>query len=245
MWFVVAVTAVGVLGSLSRGGEIASFAALITIAVVTTKVAKAFLLLAVATLAIVAAGIVVGLVPTSVTDPIGQALGVSNVDVVNPTPITWSTAERLAHMEAGLHMFADYPFLGVGIGNYPARYPKYRVAPVWGPNLGHAHNYYINIAAEAGVVGFAAYLFLFGSAMVICGRTYRRATDPLGRALGLGGLAVLIGFSCHQFFDDLLVHGIEVQMALIMAMVTRSALTAPEPVVEPAELAAQPVPPVD
>ncbi len=245
MWFVVAVTAVGVLGSLSRGGEIASLAALITIAVVTTKVAKAFLLLAVATLAIVAAGIVVGLVPTSVTDPIGQALGVSNVDVVNPTPITWSTAERLAHMEAGLHMFADYPFLGVGIGNYPARYPKYRVAPVWGPNLGHAHNYYINIAAEAGVVGFAAYLFLFGSAMVICGRTYRRATDPLGRALGLGGLAVLIGFSCHQFFDDLLVHGIEVQMALIMAMVTRSALTAPEPVVEPAELAAQSVPPVD
>ena len=228
MWFVVAVTAAGVLGSLSRGGELAAFAALLTIAVIRTKIVKSFLLLAVAAGAIIAAGLVVGLIPGSVTDPVAQGLGIANVDVINPNQFDWSTAERLAHMEAGLHMFADHPYLGVGIGNYPAQYPNYRVAPVWNANLGHAHNYYINIAAEAGVVGFAAYLFLFGSAMVICVRTYRRSTDPFGQALGLGGLAVLVAFSSHQFFDDLLVHGIEVQLALIMAMVSRCGLTAPE-----------------
>jgi hypothetical protein len=35
-------------------------------------------------------------------------------------------------------------------------------------------------------------------------------------------LAVLVGFSFHQFFDDLLVHGMEVQIGLIMAAVTRA-----------------------
>jgi O-antigen ligase len=229
MWLVVAVTAAGILGSLSRGGELGSVAALLTIGLARTKVVKAFLLLAVATGALVAAGLVVGLLPGSLTDPIAQGLGIANVDVVNPNQFDWSTAERLAHMEAGLHMFADHPYIGVGIGNYPAQYPNYRVAPVWNANLGHAHNYYINIAAEAGVVGFAAYILLFGSAMAVCVRTYRRATnDPFGQMLGLGGLAVLVAFSSHQFFDDLLVHGIEVQLALIMAMVTRCALTAPE-----------------
>ncbi len=234
MWLVVAVTAAGILGSLSRGGELGSVAALLTIGLARTKIVKAFLLVAVATGALVAAGLVVGLLPGSLTDPIAQGLGIANVDVVNPNSVDWSTAERLAHMEAGLHMFADHPYLGVGIGNYPAQYPNYQVAPVWGPNLGHAHNYYINIAAEAGVIGFAAYILLFGSAMAICLRTYRRSTEPFGKTLGLGGLAVLIAFSSHQFFDDLLVHGIEVQLALIMAMVTRCGLTTPEePTTEP------------
>jgi len=222
MWLVTLATAVGVLGSLSRGGELAAAAGLLTIALATTKAVRGFILMGVAVVALVAAGVVAGVLPTAVVDPVTAGLGLANVDVTNPTPVTWSTAERLAHMEAGLNMFADHWWLGVGIGNYPAQYDKYRVPGPWTANLGHAHNYYINIAAEAGTVGFAAYLFLFGSAMVICVRSYRRSPDALGRAISLGGLAALVGFSCHQFFDDLLVHGMEVQIGLIMALVTRA-----------------------
>jgi len=234
MWLVTIVTAAGVLGSLSRGGELAAAAALITIALATTKVIRGFLLLGVAVIALVGAGVVAGVLPTAVVDPVTAGLGINNVDVANPTEYTWSTAERLAHMEAGLNMFADHWWLGVGIGNYPAQYDKYRVAGPWDANLGHAHNYYINIAAEAGAVGLAAYLFLFGSGMVVCVRSYRQAPDALGRAISLGGLAMLVGFSCHQFFDDLLVHGMEVQIGLIMAMVTRAGYGLPEsPTSEP------------
>ncbi len=222
MWFVALVTAAGVLGSLSRGGEIGSAAALITIAAFTSKLTKPFLLLGAVVLATAIAAAVVGAVPSTYSDAVLQGFGIANIDVSNPSPETWNVAERLAHMEAGLHMFADHPFLGVGIGNYPAQYANYRVAPVWGPDLGHAHNFYINIAAEAGAIGFAAYLFLIGSAMYICIQAYRRAPDALGRAISLGGLAILVGYSFHQFFDNLFVHGMEVQLALIMAAVTRA-----------------------
>ena len=63
--------------------------------------------------------------------------------------------------------------LGVGIGNYPVVYPRYQVAPVWIHPLGHAHNYYVNVAAEAGVVGVAAFLIVLVSAFVIATHLYR------------------------------------------------------------------------
>jgi O-antigen ligase len=165
-------------------------------------------------------GALFGLVPASVTDTVATALGVNNVDVVNPTPLTWPVAERLAHMLAGLHMFLDHPWLGVGIGNYPAAYPRYQVAPVWVNPLGHAHNYYINIAAEAGVVGLAAFLVLLVWAFVIAARLYRRAADPWARTIALGALGVLATVAVHSFFDDIFVHAMEAQLALVMGMAT-------------------------
>jgi O-antigen ligase len=125
-------------------------------------------------------------------------------------------------MESGLAMWADHPILGVGIGNYPAVYDHYRVADVWGPNLGHAHNYFINIGAEAGAFGEAAWLLLLISSVVIGARSFRRARDPLTRAAAVGGLCVMVGFAAHMFFDDLFVHGLEVQIALVMVLATRA-----------------------
>ena len=144
----------------------------------------------------------------------------NNVDLVNPTPLTWPVAERLAHMLAGLHMFQDHQWLGVGIGNYPALYPAYQVAPVWKNPLGHAHNYYINVAAEAGVVGLAAFLILLVSAFAIVVYLYRRAADPLARTLALGTLGVLVTVAVHSFFDDIFVHAMEAQLALVVGMAT-------------------------
>src|SRR5438874_5839835 len=153
--------------SVSRGALLASIAAAVVIVAVHTRRARALVAAVAVTLFVLAAGTVFGLVPASVTETIATALGVNNVDLVNPTPLTWPVAERLAHMLAGLHMFQDHPWLGVGIGNYPAVYPAYQLAPVWKNPLGHAHSYYINVAAEAGVVGLAAFLILLVSTFAI------------------------------------------------------------------------------
>jgi O-antigen ligase len=123
-------------------------------------------------------------------------------------------------MLAGLHMFLDHPWLGVGIGNYPTVYPRYQVTRVWIYPLGHAHNYYINVAAEAGVVGLAAFLIMLVSAFVIAVYLYRRATDPLARTIALGTLGVLVTVAVHSFVDDIFVHAMEVQLALVMGMAT-------------------------
>ena len=70
---------------------------------------------------------VIGLVPSQVTEPLAEQFGVANIDVANPSPANWAVAERLAHVQAGLSMWADHPVLGVGIGNYPKQYPHYKV----------------------------------------------------------------------------------------------------------------------
>ncbi len=91
-----------------------------------------------------------------------------------------------------------------------------------GTPLGHAHNYYINIGAEAGIFGFVAFIALLVSAMRICLRAVRLAPDRLGRAVGLGALGVIVAFAVHEFFDDLFVHGMEAQLGLVMALATRA-----------------------
>ena len=224
MWIVVAVLGGGVLTSLSRGGQLATLVWLAVIACLVSHSARVIVGALVVSLFGLIGCALAGVIPTGLTDPLNQAFLGGNVDVVNPSPETWAVAERLAHMEAGLKMWADHPLLGVGVGNYPTRYPEYQVADVWAAALGHAHNYYINIGAEAGVIGLLAFLLLIGSAITIGVRAFRRADDRLSRALALGGTGVMVGISVHSFFDDVFVHGMEVQMAIAMVIVSRVAI---------------------
>ncbi len=76
-------------------------------------------------------------------------------------------------------MFGDRPWLGVGFGNYEAVYPAYAIG-IWRDPLGHAHNYYLNVAAEAGLIGLAAYLAVLAAALALAGRATAR-TSGLAR----------------------------------------------------------------
>jgi O-antigen ligase len=60
----------------------------------------------------------------------------------------------------------------VGIGNYPDAYPQYFITIFKDP-LGHAHNYYINIAAETGTIGLIVYLLFLLAIFVAAGRVVR------------------------------------------------------------------------
>lgn len=66
---------------------------------------------------------------------------------------------RASEALAGMSMFADHPFLGVGIGNYENNYQKYSRA------IGieerseerQAHSLYVQLLAETGIFGAAAF----------------------------------------------------------------------------------------
>lgn len=64
---------------------------------------------------------------------------------------------RLAVWKGALHMMADHVLLGVGIGNFDSALPSYMAAESTVP---HAHNQFVHIAAEMGVSGLLAFLFL-------------------------------------------------------------------------------------
>ncbi|HZU12707.1 MAG TPA: O-antigen ligase family protein [Chloroflexota bacterium] len=158
-----------------------------------------------------------GLVPLGPFQKLINAVGL-NVTFSNVTNANFSAVERAAHWLAGVRMFSAHPLLGVGIGNFGLAYPRYHPRG-WYASLEHAHNYYINVAAEAGVVGLGAYLLVAGSALWYSYRAIRLATDRFSFVAALGLLGVLVATDFHNVFDVLYVHGLVALLGLLVALV--------------------------
>ncbi len=140
------------------------------------------------------------------------------------TDENFSVLERLAHWQAGIRMFEDHPWLGAGIGNYAANYGRYP-QPHWYEPLGHAHNVFINFAAETGVLGLGAFLlFWFGIAWVAARQAWAR--HGWISALALGVLGTWTYLTVHGLFDNLFVQHMQLQLALLLAALTAAARTA-------------------
>jgi O-antigen ligase len=144
-------------------------------------------------------------------------LGVIDVRGVEVTDANFAVLERMAHWQSALAMWTERPWLGVGIGNYEAVYARYAL-PLWGVPLGHAHNYYLNVAAEAGMLGLFAYLFLWGAAFVSVWRTLWR-TWGWEWGVVLGALGMLAHLGLHNLFDNLYVHGIYLHLAILLGVI--------------------------
>ena len=146
-------------------------------------------------------------------------LGVFDVRGAEVTDANFAVVERMAHWQAAWQMWTDRPWLGVGIGNYEPVYPRYAL-PLWPLPLGHAHNYYLNIAAETGVIGLVAYLLLWSVAFVLAWRAIRRGSGwELGVALGV--LGVVVHLSVHNLFDNLYVHGMYLHLAILLGLISQ------------------------
>jgi len=159
------------------------------------------------------------LLPSAITQRFSDFLPyiqLPNVRGVHVTDENFAVVERLAHWEAALWMLGDHPILGVGIGNYVPTYPAYAL-PGWKDALGHAHNYYLHVAAETGLVGLAAYLFLLG-ACFRHGWSAVRSLKGAYQGVALGVLGVLTAFATHSLFDNLYVHGMNMHLAMLLGL---------------------------
>ena len=145
-------------------------------------------------------------------------LGVTDVRGTEITDANFAVLERVAHWQAAWDMWTDRPWLGVGAGNYEAVYPRYSL-PLWRVALGHAHNYYLNIAAEAGLIGLSAYLVLWATALVGSVRATRK-TIGWEWGVALGVLGVVVHLSVHNLFDNLYVHAMYLQVAMLLGVIT-------------------------
>jgi O-antigen ligase len=144
-------------------------------------------------------------------------VGIFDVRGVKVTDENYAIVERMAHWQAAWEMFKERPWLGVGIGNYEPVYPAYSL-PGWKEPLGHAHNYYLNIAAEAGLVGLFAYLILWGSAFWQALKAIRRS-EGFWRGVAVGIFGVLVHLSAHNLFDNLYVQNMYVHIAILLGLI--------------------------
>ena len=101
---------------------------------------------------------------------------------------------RLAIYAANLDIVADHPMFGLGFGRYQrAARPYYDRHPD-ADRRSHAHNNFLQIAAEAGLPGLAAFALVFVTALRFGLEAIRRHPDPTMRMTALGGCLALVGF---------------------------------------------------
>jgi O-antigen ligase len=119
-------------------------------------------------------------------------------------------ATRMDFWNAGEHIWEGHPVLGVGLGGFPAAYSQARVPgkqflpdSVLEPPP-HAHNLFIQMLAEEGVLGLLALLAVLGVAVRMA-IELRRHAERWVRVLGSAMLAALVAFLVHNMFDVTLV----------------------------------------
>jgi O-antigen ligase/tetratricopeptide (TPR) repeat protein len=104
-------------------------------------------------------------------------------------------SSRLGYWRDSMTMIRDFPALGVGLGSFQDLFARYQ-SPPWAPySVREAHNDYVELAAEAGVVGLglALWFFLVASVRIYRGlRTVHPEALPVVAALiaGLAAIAV-------------------------------------------------------
>ena len=214
-WLATLAVGVIMITTLSRGAWLGFGVALVVMGIVGSRRLKVWIWVGLLGVAVVILAAVFGIIPFGATSRVLAAFGLSGVSLDSVTAENFSAVQRLAFWQAGLNMFGANPVLGVGIGNYFDAYPKF-AAQGWETVLGHAHDYYLNAAAETGLVGLAAYMVLLSSAFKQVAGSVRAAPAGVWFGVALGILGSLTALSVHNLVDNMYVHGIPVLVGLLL-----------------------------
>lgn len=110
-----------------------------------------------------------------------------------------SNSERLFIWQSACRMFYDHPLLGVGVGNYPEQYLTHYILPEAKERSNtEPHNTALGILAERGIIGFAAFIYLYGC---ILATAYRRYRSGPGQIWGIVVLLVTAGWLFHGLME--------------------------------------------
>lgn len=202
-----AVLLAGMAGTLSRGGLVALVALGVWALVaghLKPRTALAGALAAVAGLAVVAA-----LVPGLVSSALDQKTAIAAENI----------STRQLRWEAAATMAIDHPLVGLGPAGFRLNYARYsgRAEPgLAAPDV--AHQMYLEVASELGVLALGAFVVVLGSAYAAAGRSVRRRQNVTIAAAAQGSLvamAVAALFLTEQYFLPIwLVAGLAVALDL-------------------------------
>jgi putative inorganic carbon (HCO3(-)) transporter len=131
------------------------------------------------------------IVPAAVVLAAAAAVVVLTVPAWDKLNLAWvkmSLGVRLQWWQGTLAVVADHPLLGVGprsLRHIDAN--RFGFEPAF-----HAHNLYLNIAAEQGLVGLAAFLAILGAIAWHLKRTHGLVTDGLDTACWYSAAGALV-----------------------------------------------------
>jgi len=114
-----------------------------------------------------------------------------------------SVGKHLVGWQAGLNMIKKNPISGVGFGNYKAVVTHYDKSGEVRLDPHVAHNAYLEIAAEMGLLAILVFWIFLGTAFYSAGKTRNLALArgaPVLAALALGCQASILGTGVGIFF---------------------------------------------
>lgn len=126
--------------------------------------------------------------------------------IVNWSKKTNSLAEfllnkdRLILNETSLNMVKHHPLLGVGVNTYCLNYQKYKLHDTsieTANTMWYAHNSYLQMASEIGIIGLLVFLYLLSKLFKGWQVFYRKEDDNFEKISSLGIFMGLFAFLIH------------------------------------------------
>lgn len=128
--------------------------------------------------------------------------------------------------KAAISMIEDNPLTGVGAGEFDEQYREY--TPSWLDRFprGQAHNVWLQMGAQAGIWGIAAFAVWYFASVWGVVTARRRVSTLAEKWLITGVIAVFAAYSLHSLVDYLNVLSMGLQLSAITAIALN---LAPEP----------------
>lgn len=115
----------------------------------------------------------------------------------------FNNVARVRIWTAAYGMWRDYPVVGVGFRQFAPNYQQKYILPTATDSekvLEHAHNSYMHMLAEGGIIGLFAFLLCFGYFMYRSWTDYKRYDDPYSFALFCITLSLMLrGLTEYDF----------------------------------------------
>ncbi len=114
-----------------------------------------------------------------------------------------SVRSRWDIWKATLASIKKHPFLGVGIGNYPFVLEEDISAAKRGAS---AHNLYMDVASEIGVLGLLVLIFIFWQILKTSWRVFRNSEDKFSKFFAAAFGVYFIWILAYSMFDIVLLN---------------------------------------
>jgi len=105
--------------------------------------------------------------------------------------------ERFVLNETSLNMIKYHPVLGVGVNTYSLNYQRYKLHDTdegTANTMWYAHNSFLQMAGETGVLGLGAFLWLLAVLFRECIKFYSGRKDDFSRIAALGIIMGVFAF---------------------------------------------------
>jgi O-antigen polymerase superfamily len=103
---------------------------------------------------------------------------VARFESITNTTTDGSNLGRFEVWTSAINMFKDYPAIGVGIGQWRTKYEESYRLPSENQHLYHAHNNFIQLLSEVGILGLLGVLIFYGYMVIDNAKIWYRRRDP-------------------------------------------------------------------